>query len=140
MTKSIVITKEEIIKALKTEKLLYSGSFIDRNQQSEVCAVCAVGSVLRSKGLEYDQIDAYGTNLIDNNKEDLGGFGDMEQVSQLLSKNRYMAALSCFYEMIAQENRFKRNLNMDVPATNHERLQSIRFVKARFPDKIKIIL
>lgn len=140
MTKSITVTKKEIIKALRTEKLLKAGTFIEKNPLGEVCNVCAVGAILRSKGLNYDQIDTYGSNLSFNNVEGVCGDGGMKEILGLVNKGRYMAALSSFYEYTSERIRQRQSWGCTIPYYLNSRSNSIEFVKTYFPDKLKIIL
>ena len=124
------ITRREILKAIRTEKLVGGEGVIEarydlihsREIVDEKCRVCAVGAVLRQKGIDsysmshrFNEVVGYGVNSSDT--------GDLDQAFK--NKN-YMCALSIKFEQLAKSK--------GVGPKTKEKLCG--WVKANFPKVI----
>lgn len=126
------IKRSEILKAIRTEKLK-AGSFIhgkdvvdEFGYESYVtdknCKVCAVGAVLRYKGIDSEDID--------NFAGDVTGFYvgiEGDEFQELEDKN-YLTALSVKFEKLAKK----------FGAGKRTRTKLVAFVKRHFPKTIAV--
>ena len=127
------ITRKEILKAIRTEKLK-GGAFIEERYVYDTFGeydyvvdnkykVCAVGAILRQKGISDDKIQD--TAYIATFLSDVGDNGDLEGA---LEVKDYMGALSIKFERLYRSygggKRTKEKL--------------AQFVKANFPKEIRI--
>ncbi len=127
------IKKEDVISALKTEKL-ERGNWFTSDEPG--CKVCAVGAVLRKTSFEkwahkinfpLSQLgwaSVTGKNLI---RPRCNGTFEFETKEHLANKN-YLAALSNYFE---SDNYFESNKN---------KRQCIAFVKKNFPARFKLTI
>lgn len=138
--KTVVFTKAEIIKALKTEKLT-PGAFAryvrkpsstrEAHMQTLIastkqnCNVCAVGAILRNKFKGYTIYDL--NNLGDSVTK--GFYVDYDTDGLLEAKN-YLGALSCEFELLS-------GICTDESVIVNMLLE---FVKTNFPTRFKVSL
>lgn len=99
------VTKRQVIKALEKEFLI-AGFFVFNDQMTTVgtCGVCAVGAVLRSRGLENDRIyklTSWWQNGCSIAQESAA---EPEKIPELLEKGDYMSALSTKFEDMLKNN------------------------------------
>lgn len=120
-TVQTIITKADVIKALKTERL-DTGAFF----REEWCSVCAVGAVLRKCGVPDDNIGNVGHRMQryteSKHSAVLDDTAKMKDVTRLIKADCWLAALSAYYEGVAKGDREK----------------TIAFVKERFPAKLDV--
>jgi len=141
----IIITKELVIKALKTEPLACGKWIHDKIRTDDVtvpaprtragkCRVCAVGAVLRKHGLNNDQIYRAGQELT---SEGYINGDDAKKTAEHLSRKLYMHALSNEFERLSKK---VRRPDKTIPKIKLDsiRMQLIRFVKKNFPDQFFI--
>jgi hypothetical protein len=124
----MIITRKEILRAIRVENLSGTYPISERYNGYTVvwddkCKVCAVGAVLRQKGIDSQDITLafwYATGKSNCSK-------DADENDALKDQN-YMAALSIKFEKLYRElgggNRTKKAL--------------AEFVKANFPKQIKV--
>lgn len=148
-----LVTKDQVIEALKTEPLR-AGSFFDmfHGSQLETCDVCAIGAVMRKTlGVKTLRSLTFSTSLFD-----LGSFlckGYYSKVvgvsiSNLLNKKNYWGAPSSYFEKTAgqiSDKIYYRVAYLDPAANLHNeeiavlRKKTISFVRRNFPDKLYMI-
>ena len=127
------ITRKEILKAIRTEKL-QGGSFIEARRISNFygrneyvydskCKVCAVGAILRQKGISDDKIQD--TAYIATFLSDVDDNGDLEVA---LEVKDYMGALSIKFE----------RLYLSYGGGKRTKEKLAQFVKTNFPKEIRI--
>jgi len=118
------ITKANVIKALKKEKLKCGWFFNSNVTINNVvdCSVCAVGAVLRHMSFEKWAIEqCLNTNGL--------GYAAVENkyisedINQLLKEKNYLGALSNYFEDY-----------------HGDRAKTIAFVKKHFPNKLTITI
>jgi hypothetical protein len=124
------IKRREILEAIRTEKLLAGGSFIHGRKDSlgnriidRNCKVCAVGALLRLKGIDSD--------LITLTAHDITGDYGLTQDSnefEALKKKQYINALSIRFERLYEKQ----------GAGKKTRETLARFVKRHFPKEIRV--
>lgn len=153
MTKTtLVITKNQIIKAIKTETRLMHGEWIGRTyyngnvvtvaeKEKRRCNVCAVGAVLcniSAPSVQLTHLDNWAIRAIDSPSP--ARFAEYEEEAKLLvSDGDYWSALSTFFEgasMYAEDH-------PSLWKSNKARLESIRnrtiqFVKDYFPNEVTL--
>lgn len=122
----MLIKRREILKAIRTERLK-AGSFIQHSygEYTDKCKVCAVGAVLRQKGIDNNDIDtvAYWAT----------GDGDVTEhgnFKMALAEKNYLSALSIKFEQLA--------LKYGCGVRTRNKL--CNFVKKNFPKQIKVNL
>lgn len=95
----MIITRREILKAIRTEKLK-EGGFIHLNKDElgydDTCKVCAVGAVLRSAGVGNGSINIIAQLLLE-----AGYYSDEGDEHTELEAKRYLNALSVKFEKLA---------------------------------------
>lgn len=124
------ITRKEIIRVIRTERLK-GGQWIQEdltNENDELyhsgCKVCAVGAVLRSKGVDNSDIDFRARTLMDS----AFGCSESGDVEYALERKAYLNALSIKFETLAAR----------LGAGKRTREQLIKFVKANFPKQFNV--
>lgn len=141
-----ILTKAEVIEALRTEPLL-AGTWINhyvtkpRSDGTNVCAVCAVGALLR-KALVSDRMIARRAEWLVglNYSSILSYLGDRSMtveellirldkaVMPLLEKENFFDALSRYFETLSE-------YHLQIP--NRElREHLVRFVEKNFPEEL----
>lgn len=96
----MIITKKDVLKAIRTENLT-SGQFIEpkfdfsKEVFDSTCKVCAVGAVLRTIGVEDQDINDTACDITS-----ITGSG--HAIPELLKRKDYMSALSCKFESMAR--------------------------------------
>ena len=135
----MIITRRDILKAIRTENL-QGGSFIHgRLVEGEIskvmdsyCSVCAVGAVLRNKGLE-------GVEIYDTACRITSGTAIIRRDSfnelKAIKKKKWLNALSIRFEHLVDKQSSRTN---GVP-TKKTKENLIRFVKRHFPKQIKVV-
>lgn len=128
------ITKQEILKAIKTEPLR-AGHFIGasdefgyeklNSKKGKSCTVCAVGAVLRNKIKDVTIQDF--NSICANSVEYWTEFSGME-AQYLIEKKDYLSALSVEFETLS--NKFKTKAAI--------RKKLIKFVQDNFPKTINV--
>lgn len=124
------ITRREIIRAIRTEKLI-AGAFIQVRfddvecswVKDKKCKVCAVGAVLRHKGFHNSSINDLGGLLT----TDCGALRDSDE-KESIAQCAYMSALSIKFEKLAKRH--------GCGAKTKELL--IKFVKTNFPLQVTL--
>lgn len=137
----MIVTKEEIIEALKTEPLApgdwcsvssewYERQLTDASTPSATmqdCKVCAVGAIFRSKlspTVTVFRVKSHIGQLMSGSYNSTLRFAQDE-----LDSGNYLAALSCVFE---------DGENCTPPTIEERRDRSIKFVEEKFPPTIDI--
>lgn len=120
MTK--IITRRQVLRALRTEPSIYSGSFFRGDKPN--CKVCAVGAVLRQVSFEkyLRDNDCRINDVVYDNMNDAGGFSDRDCFEDELANKNWLGALSVYFE---QGNSVKK---------------CIEFVKKYFPPSFEFTI
>jgi len=124
------ITRREILKAIRTEKL-NNGSFLTARRDSynnfwvedSLCKVCALGAVLRQKGISSHMINRAGGEV--------RSFGEASSDGDeflMLRKRLYLNALSIKFEKLAIEHGVDKKTKTKLAG----------FVKRHFPKTINM--
>jgi len=138
------ITKQDVLKAIKTEKLkngrwiTEKTVFVKNSMGDEVresildntCAVCAVGAVLRQKGVPNQYIQTRADDFFFYSYEPAGEVGKDGDELQALKNKNYLSALSIKFEKLA--NRLGNG--------QRTRTQLTKFVKDNFPKQFNVKL
>ena len=127
------VTRREILKAIRTEKL-QGGAFIQTRSDypyivDDTCKVCAIGAVLRQKGIPSESIEnmAYAITSDDFAIGPDDCFASTNEFEAIKAK-AYMNALSLRFEKLAKKS-----------GTNKKTREALcRFVKRYFPKSIYI--
>lgn len=132
------ITRREILKAIRTENLkggTWIGARVNKDGDTvsdEKCTVCAVGGVLRAKGIACDLIDDVACDITrgfygvapttdDDGEEENSEFDALKQKA-------YMNALSIRFERLYDK----------YGSGKKTREKLCRFVKRHFPKTIRV--
>jgi len=124
-----MITKEKVIKAIKTEPLIVN-YFVERDKYSNIvtnpnCSVCAVGAVFRASGMSNTEID----DVTSDPQENICSTS-IGRIEDLLKSKLYLNALSVKFEYLASKyGTGKRTRN-----------ELVKFVEENFPYRIKLHL
>lgn len=129
------ITRREILKAIRTEKLR-PGAFIEPKLingssvlEDDTCRVCAVGAVLRQKGIPSESIEDVACAIMsDDFAIEPDDLFDSTNEFEAIKAKAYMNALSIRFERLAMKNGVGRRT----------REALCRFVKRHFPKSINI--
>lgn len=135
MAKRKWVTKETILKAIKTEKLVKRHFVLPDEEDSpyspknKKCGVCAVGAVLRHSNFNNDQISDFGESLCFSGPVTPLYTSEVHtELDYLLDTGKYLNALSLKFEDQARKTgvgvRTKKIL--------------AKFVKDNFPAKIRL--
>ncbi len=124
----MIITKGEVLDALATEPLR-ARQFVDSTDNGNpTCHVCAVGAMLRRKGLTNNQIWFVGSRLIKQDMVSVGMFVSKEvarnKAVELTQQGKYLHALSIIFE----------HSSNTMPLKEDSYKYTKEFVLAFFPD------
>lgn len=120
----VVVTKAQIIEALRTESLA-PGSFVS---YSAGCPVCAVGAVFRAAGLSDGAIVDAADDLVAHAMLDPDECEDYTAVvRQMLVYGGWLDALSCLYEAACASK-----------GPDEAREEAVAFVVTYFPSTITL--
>jgi len=131
--KTLKLTKNKVIKAIKTEPLRAGAFFKDEktNIYSESCFVCAVGAVLKNS-LDKRVLNLAPTSTL--SEIAMGycrGTAVDHNIKRLLNEKNYLGALSNYFEYIMQREKSKH-----ASASVVKRL--VNFVEKNFPKKFNV--
>lgn len=129
MKKLTRITKAQVLEAIANEPLWpgnWVALFIPQDQTPDNCNVCAVGAVLRHKGLPRDEITQAGDQLLDR--------GDIsseywENIPVLLKDKLYLNALSVKFEYLCEDHDYSKARGLKTI-----RKKLAQFVEENFPN------
>lgn len=131
------ITRKEILRAIRKEPLK-AGEWIHNREVVKTdaegtkyldsvldkkCKVCAVGAVLRAKGIDPDQMNDVAWSLLGRDNDVAEG-GDEKEA---LKDKNYLLALSIKFEKLADR----------LGAGKRTREKLVEFVKENFPKNIR---
>lgn len=128
----MIITRKEILKAIRTENLR-AGSPIELRWdargldliEDEKCKVCAVGAVFRQIGIKSTNIESCFRSVVMLTTSNASEDGN--QAQELRLKN-YLAALSIKFEKLATS----------YGCGKKTRTKLAEFVKVNFPEEIRV--
>lgn len=142
--KTIKVTRKEILKAIRTEPLKAgtwihdrkvtldngSGISLQTSVADKKCKVCAVGAVLRQKGIPDDKIFWAADSLFcdTGSSECDSDASDEGNPLQNVKDGHYMAALSSKFEQLSKR----------LGSGKRTRETLIRFVKRHFPKQVTV--
>jgi len=97
------ITRSDVLRAIAKEPLKPGAYVRSDGKDPGDCSVCAVGAVLRYKGLHNDRLQSAGDYVTQGKAviDFAPGRSWHTTVETELEKKNYLGALSCFYEKIA---------------------------------------
>lgn len=95
LVKTIKLSRNQVIRALKTEPLKAT-IWIETNKKAKkICHVCAVGGVFHNLGMNATQIDACVDQL------EISSAGTDQDLNNALDNGRWLSALSIKFENMA---------------------------------------
>lgn len=139
--KLVTLTRNMIVKALKTENLK-AGTWVT-SKNKKVCGVCAVGSVVRQLGFKSKKIgkvcDTIVTNCVTDSHD---SYKANREIQRELDDGNYLNALSMKFEHMAGS--LAEILGIDYTDSNELTIKQIEilrqplidWVKAEFPDTV----
>lgn len=120
----ITFKKEEILKAIRTEKLkrgqFFHDSLYPKDPVAQTCKVCAVGAIMRSKLHKYPSdisLAGLGARMI--NFQLL--WSDTAQIPRLIEDKNYLGALSSYFETVSER-----------------KCDLVKFINKHFPKSITV--
>lgn len=131
----MLITKEEVIEALQKEQLA-AGDWIEYWSRPD-CHVCAVGAVLRKKGIPNSRISREAVRVTNEDSVCVAS------TQEALDAGHWLTALSRFFEQMIRSRlsypRFFSEVKIeDREPTAEERVQLIEFVEKNLPNVFHI--